>query len=259
MENEIKKSIAEAYVAGSFRPDLPEEYGAGVYYKSTNPDSHSEICMNRLFRDAEAAKMQEVAGEIEAAKLAVKLYQMEKPMPERLVIYYKSEGIGAWAEGILEPEKPKEIAYAYYMQNVMNSINIEFRKVNGDIGAEGHEIAQGVANSVFMPSWYVISEYHKDGECTEDIISEEISYESARKRMLAAAKERMEMESGEEWGEEAFLDVLITREVPEDFPYHVQAGNFGFSGTFGLDYVMFRNKEFPTERIIYRLSPDKKD
>lgn len=259
MEKEIKNSIAEAYVAGSFRSDLPEEYGAGVYYKSTNPDSHSETCMNRLFRDAEAAKMQESAGEIEAAKLAVKLYQMEKPMPERLVIYYKSGGICAWAEGILEPEKPKEIAYAYYMQNVMNSINIEFRKVNGDIGAEGHEIAQGVANSVFKPSWYVISEYHKDGECTKGIISEEISYEFARKRMLAAAKERMEMESGEEWGDEAFLDILITREVPEDFPYHVQAGNFGFSGTFGLDYVMFRNIEFPTERIIYRLSPDKKD
>ena len=239
MQKEIKNSIAEAYVAGSFRSDLPEEYGAGVYYKSTNPDSHSETCMNRLFRDAEAAKMQESAGEIEAAKLAVKLYQMEKPMPESLVIYYKSGGI--------------------YMQNVMNSINIEFRKVNGDIGAEGHEIAQGVANSVFKPSWYVISEYHKDGECTKGIISEEISYEFARKRMLAAAKERMEMESGEEWGDEAFLDILITREVPEDFPYHVQAGNFGFSGTFGLDYVMFRNIEFPTERIIYRLSPDKKD
>ena len=37
MEKEIKNSIAEAYVAGSFRSDLPEEYGAGVYYKSTNP------------------------------------------------------------------------------------------------------------------------------------------------------------------------------------------------------------------------------
>lgn len=242
MEKEIEKSIAEAYVAGSFRPDLPEEYGAGVYYKSTNPASHSEICMARLFRDAEVAKMQEAAGELEAAKLAIELYQMEKTMPEKLVLYYESE-----------------IAYAYYMRNVMNAKNIEFRKVSGDIGAEGYEIAQGVANSVFKPSWYVISEYHKDGECTKDFISEEISYESARKRMLTAAKERMEMESGEEWGKEAFLDVLITREVPEDFPYHVQAGNFGFSGTFGLDYVMFRNKEFPAERIIYRLSPDKKD
>ena len=76
MENEIKKSIAEAYVSGSFRPDLPEEYGTGVYYKSTNPDSHSEICLNRLFRNAEAGKMQNVAGEMEAVKLAMKVQDM---------------------------------------------------------------------------------------------------------------------------------------------------------------------------------------
>ena len=251
----MTKCIAEAYVAGSFMSNRSKAYGVGVYYKSTNNTSHAEISLKRIFSDVEAAELKHVAGEIEAAKLAVELFKMEDPIPEKLMLYYKSEGIGAWAEDVWEPRKPKEIEYASHMQKMMRTIDIEFRKVNCRTDVKGYEIAETLAKKALLPSWHVISEYYKDDEYTLNIISIEESYESARKDMLAAAKGKMEMESGEEWAEEKFLDVLITRETPDNFPFYVQAGCFGYSGTDNMDCILFRNKEYPSERSIFRVSP----
>lgn len=140
-----RPGCACAYVDGSFHPDRPECYGAGVWYHSDTMD----VKLSRLFTNASQAAMRNVAGEMEAAKLAVQLYLLDENHPEKLVIYHDYAGVGDWPEGNWEARKPETKEYAAWMREQMRAINIEFIKVSGHTGIKGNELADRLANEAF--------------------------------------------------------------------------------------------------------------
>lgn len=138
-------SIAEAWVDGSFHPDHPDCFGAGVYYRSGS----MEVKLSRLYTNAEKAKLRNVAGEMAAALLAVKLFQMDDSQPEKLVIYHDYEGVGAWPEGRWQSGKPETRDYTNRMHVSMRENDIQFVKVTAHAGIKGNELADALANEVF--------------------------------------------------------------------------------------------------------------
>ena len=82
--------------------------------------------------------------------------------------------------------------------------------------------------------WYLIQD-------SEGLVSETgrySCYEDARTRLIEEARDRMELETGEEWSTEKITDALITGSSPNGFT--LTGGCCGCSNTERLDYIRIK-------------------
>ena len=92
-------------------------------------------------QDEEAAKMNNVAGELAAAVEAMKWAEENKRQP--IMIHHDYSGIAAWAEGSWKAKNRFTEAYAKFASARLNWIN--FTKVVGHTGVAGNELVDKLA------------------------------------------------------------------------------------------------------------------
>ncbi len=90
-----------------------------------------------------AAKMRNVAGEIEAAREAVLWAEQEKI--EKLAICHDYEGVSSWAQGLWKANLPETKAYAAFMKERL--FRLYFVKVKGHSGVAENEHVDKLAKA----------------------------------------------------------------------------------------------------------------
>ena len=132
-----------AYVDGSYNPET-DLYGYGGFLVvpfSNGSVGRYEFCGSG--DNEEAGGMRNVAGEIKAAATAV-LTAINMGL-KSLTIYHDYTGISAWVDGTWQAKNKQTMAYADFMHEAMNSIEISFVCVRGHTGVEGNEMADLLA------------------------------------------------------------------------------------------------------------------
>jgi viroplasmin and RNaseH domain-containing protein len=94
-------------------------------------------------QDEEAAKMNNVAGELAAAVEAMKWAEENKRHP--IMIHHDYSGIAAWAEGSWKAKNPFTEAYAKFASARLSWIS--FTKVVGHTGVAGNELVDKLAGA----------------------------------------------------------------------------------------------------------------
>lgn len=132
-------NTVEAYVDGSYEHCI-KEYGSGVVIlKDGNILKTYSIKGN----DESLVTMRNVAGEIEAAKLAMN-YCMEENI-ENLILYFDYEGIEKWCTGAWKTNKSGTIEYKAFYDKVKEKLNVKFVKVKAHSGDKYNEEADKLA------------------------------------------------------------------------------------------------------------------
>ena len=142
-ENVGEEETAIAYVDGSYNIDT-KEYGIGVafYYKDIEKD------FSQKGNDENMAQMRNVAGEIEAARLAMEFALENKA--QKVKIYHDYQGIASWCTGEWKANKEGTINYKKYYDAIKDKISIEFIKVKGHSGHEGNDKADMLAKKAIF-------------------------------------------------------------------------------------------------------------
>ena len=131
-------SEAVAYVDGSYNPDTNEyAYGAIVFYDG------GEEHFAEKFNDSDMAKMRNVAGEIEGAKLAMQ-FCIDNHI-EEIDIYYDYEGVEKWCTGAWKANKSGTISYKQFYDEIKKSVKVSFNKVKGHSGDKYNDVADRLA------------------------------------------------------------------------------------------------------------------
>ena len=132
-------NTVEAYVDGSYEHCI-KEYGSGVVIlKDGNILKKYSIKGNDEF----LVTMRNVAGEIEAAKLAMN-YCLEENI-ENLILYFDYEGIEKWCTGAWKTNKSGTIEYKAFYDKVKEKLNVKFVKVKAHSGDKYNEEADKLA------------------------------------------------------------------------------------------------------------------
>ena len=127
-----------AYVDGSFGSG--DNFGCGVVLIKDGEVIHT-ISEKRV--DPELAKMNNVAGEITAARLAME-YAL-KGGYTAITIYHDYKGIADWCTGEWKATKPGTKAYRDFYNNVTKKIDVKFVKVAGHSGNKYNDLADELA------------------------------------------------------------------------------------------------------------------
>jgi len=89
--------------------------------------------------------MRNVAGEIEAAKIAM-AYCISNEI-ENLTLYFDYEGIEKWCMGIWKANKEGTIAYKKFYDSIKDTLNVKFVKVKAHSGDKYNEEADKLAKA----------------------------------------------------------------------------------------------------------------
>ena len=127
-----------AYVDGSFGSG--ENFGCGVVLIKDG-EVIDTISEKRV--DPELAKMNNVAGEITAARLAIE-YAL-KGGYKAITIYHDYKGVADWCTGEWKATKPGTKAYKAFYDNAKKKIDIKFVKVAGHSGDKYNDLADELA------------------------------------------------------------------------------------------------------------------
>ena len=119
-----------SYIAGKY------SWAIAVYNKGICIHCGSGVGLSE-----ENAKMNNVAGEIEAAMQAVK-WANENDI-KKIIIYHDYIGISEWAEGRWKTNTPGTKAYAEFMKEYLDLVS--FKKVTGHTGVAGNELVDKLA------------------------------------------------------------------------------------------------------------------
>lgn len=143
-EKEDEKIVDEgrtltAYVDGSFSKKS-NLYGSGCVLLE-NDEIISQSCFPGY--NPEYLPMNNVAGEIQAAKSAVKFAINHNY--DAINIYYDYTGIKEWAVGNWETNRTATGNYKKYMMEASKRININFYKVEAHTGNKYNEMADKLA------------------------------------------------------------------------------------------------------------------
>ncbi|MGL5693782.1 MAG: viroplasmin family protein [Peptostreptococcaceae bacterium] len=133
------ESLVEAYVDGSYEHCI-REYGSGVVIIKNN-EVQEEYSIKG--KSENLVSMRNVAGEIEAAKIAMN-YCIENKI-ESLVLYFDYEGIEKWCTGVWKTNKEGTIEYKKYYDSIKNKLNVKFVKVKAHSGDKYNEVADKLA------------------------------------------------------------------------------------------------------------------
>ena len=131
---------AAAYVDGSYNVKTGV-YGFGAVILING----EEIEINGAGNDTEAAKMRNVAGEIEGAKRVMQ-WALDNNV-KSLDIYYDYKGIECWCSGEWKTNKIHTAAYAEFYKQASKAVDIVFHKVKGHSGDKYNDIADALAKN----------------------------------------------------------------------------------------------------------------
>ena len=125
----------EAYVDGSYEHSI-REYGSGVVILKNN---NVEKTYSTKGKKESLVSMRNVAGEIEAAKIAMN-YCLDNNI-ENLILYFDYEGIEKWCTGVWKTNKEGTIEYKKFYDSIKSKLNVEFVKVKAHSGDKYNEEA----------------------------------------------------------------------------------------------------------------------
>ena len=131
----------EAYVDGSYEHSI-REYGSGVVILKNNS---VEKTYSTKGKKESLVSMRNVAGEIEAAKIAMN-YCIENDI-ENLTLYFDYEGIEKWCTGVWKTNKEGTIEYKKFYDSIKSKLNVEFVKVKAHSGDKYNEEADKLAKA----------------------------------------------------------------------------------------------------------------
>ena len=134
-----ESNLVEAYVDGSYEHCI-REYGSGVVILK-----YGEVqkTYSEKGNEESLVTMRNVAGEIEAAKLAMS-YCLDNNI-ENLVLYFDYEGIEKWCTGVWKTNKTGTIDYKKYYDSIKDKLNVKFVKVKAHSGDKYNEEADKLA------------------------------------------------------------------------------------------------------------------
>lgn len=132
-------STVEAYVDGSYEHSI-REYGSGVVILK---HGIVEKIYSIKGNDESLVGMRNVAGEIEASKIAMS-YCIDNNI-ENLILYFDYEGIEKWCIGSWKTNKEGTIAYKKYYDSIKSKLNVKFVKVKAHSGNKYNEEADKLA------------------------------------------------------------------------------------------------------------------
>lgn len=144
----IKKEIkikdvdfVKAYVDGSYEHAV-KEYGSGVVIlKNDIVEKTYSVKGN----DKTLVSMRNVAGEIEASKLAMR-YCIDNEI-KHLKLYFDYEGIEKWCIGAWKTNKEGTIEYKKFYDSIKDKLYVEFVKVKAHSGDKYNEEADKLAKA----------------------------------------------------------------------------------------------------------------
>lgn len=131
----------EAYVDGSYEHSI-REYGSGVVILKNN---NVEKTYSTKGKKESLVGMRNVAGEIEAAKIAMN-YCLDNNI-ENLILYFDYEGIEKWCTGVWKTNKEGTIEYKKFYDSIKSKLNVEFVKVKAHSGDKYNEEADKLAKA----------------------------------------------------------------------------------------------------------------
>lgn len=131
----------EAYVDGSYE-HLIREYGSGVVILKNN---NVEKTYSIKGKKESLVGMRNVAGEIEAAKVAMN-YCLENGI-KNLTLYFDYEGIEKWCTGVWKTNKEGTIEYKKFYDSIKSKLDVEFVKVKAHSGDKYNEEADKLAKA----------------------------------------------------------------------------------------------------------------
>ncbi|MDK2585106.1 ribonuclease H family protein [Romboutsia sedimentorum] len=143
-KNEVFKnsdSCLEAYVDGSYEHCI-RAYGSGVVILK---DNKVEKTYSTKGENESLVSMRNVAGEIEAAKIAMQYCISNKV--ENLTLYFDYEGIEKWCNGAWKANKEGTIDYKKFYDSIKNKLNVKFVKVKAHSGNKYNEEADRLAKA----------------------------------------------------------------------------------------------------------------
>lgn len=189
--NEIDSNqpIAVAYVDGSY-DNLKNQFSSGVVLFWNKEELH----FSRLYDDPLLAEMNNVAGEIKAAEIAMQ-YCVDNHI-KALKIYHDYEGIAKWCTGEWKAKKIGTQEYKSFFDSLQGKLNVEFIKVKGHSGDKYNDLADELARTAFELEVTPIVHKQQDGLEKEKIMGK-------KKRVFIDRNKIVDMilEIGkEEWG-----------------------------------------------------------
>lgn len=136
----LENSI-ESYVDGSYEHSL-RAYGSGVVMIKDNIVQKTYSIKG----DYESlVSMRNVAGEIEAAKIAMN--HCINNNIENLILYFDYEGIEKWCTGAWKTNKEGTIEYKKFYDSIKERLNVKFIKVKAHSGNKYNEEADKLAKA----------------------------------------------------------------------------------------------------------------
>lgn len=185
LENVKKPDVAceaIAYTSGSYNDDTHITGGGGVLIYN-GQEYHFALAASK--NDIKYNNMRGIGGEILAARAAV--LKAQELGIKSLHIYHDSEGIGAWANGEWNANKPITQEYVYFMQQMKekNDISTFFSQVRNysNDNNKANEIAQyavGLAGSevrVKYPNLQWVEAFESDRDEDLEFDDEDIGRE----------------------------------------------------------------------------------
>lgn len=134
-----ESNLVEAYVDGSYEHCI-REYGSGVIILK---NGEVQKTYSEKGNEESLVTMRNVAGEIEAAKLAMS-YCLDNNI-ENLILYFDYEGIEKWCTGVWKTNKTGTIDYKKYYDSIKDKLNVKFVKVKAHSGDKYNEEADKLA------------------------------------------------------------------------------------------------------------------
>lgn len=139
-----RDNMIEAYVDGSYEHSI-KTYGSGVVILK---DNKIEKTYSIKGDDKLLVDMRNVAGEIEAAKIAME-YCLDNNI-EYLRLYFDYEGIEKWCTGVWKANKEGTIKYKKFYDSIKSNLNVEFIKVKAHSGNKYNEEADRLAKLAIL-------------------------------------------------------------------------------------------------------------
>lgn len=136
---EIDENTVEAYVDGSYEHSI-KLYGSGVVILKGDVEITSFSVKGN---DKDLVDMRNVAGEIEASKIAMN-YCIENGI-QNLILYFDYEGIEKWCIGAWKTNKVGTINYKKYYDSIKDNLNVKFVKVKAHSGNKYNDEADRLA------------------------------------------------------------------------------------------------------------------
>lgn len=191
-------SDAVAYVDGCYNKNTNEfSYGVVIFYDG------GEEHISEKFNDPILAKMQNVAGEIEGSKRAMK-FCLDQNI-KSVDIFYDYNGIECWCTGEWKTNKPATEEYKRYYDSIKDLLKVTFIKVKSHSGDTYNELADSLAKAALGLGDF------------QNAIS------MRNNGIIANGIKRCDLESVFELLEEDFSDLTITRKnIPYALRYELQ-------------------------------------